>query len=213
MQKISKESLKRLPSYLRYLTALEESGVEYVSSSMVAEYFNFTAIQVRKDLAGISKSGGKPKMGFSVSALIFDIKEYLGYENTNDAVIVGVGKLGSTLLGYEGFKNYGLNIVAAFDENKERDLELKRNEKVFVMEKLCDICSRLNILMGIITVPKNYAQEVCDKLISCGVVAIWNFAPVHLIVPDGIIVKNEDMGASLAYLSNKLNEKLREGNE
>lgn len=208
MEKISKESLKRLPSYLRYLSELLEKGVTNVSSNTVAEYFGSTAIQVRKDLASVSKNGGRPKTGFDVSELIFDIKEYLGYDNVNDAVLVGVGKLGGTLLSYKGFEIYGLNIISAFDVD-EKVISTKQGKIVVLpIEKLERIVSSMNIKIGIITTPKEFAQSTADLLVNAGVQAIWNFAPTHLSLPCNIIVKNEDLSASLALLSNQLQQKL-----
>ncbi|MEG2002805.1 MAG: redox-sensing transcriptional repressor Rex, partial [Clostridia bacterium] len=195
MENISKESLKRLPSYLRYLTELIEKGVTSVSSNMVAEYFGFTAIQVRKDLASVSKNGGKPKTGFDIADLIFDIKEYLGYDNINEAVLVGVGKLGSAILTYKGFDVYGLKIVSAFDVNEELIGSTQGTTKVLPLEKLERIVSSMNIHIGIITTPKAVAQDVANTLVKAGALAIWNFAPTHLVLPPDIIVKNEDLSA------------------
>ena len=208
VEKISRTKLKRLSSYLRYLTDVDNENILNVSSNTIAEFFSFTAIQVRKDLAEISKAGGKPKTGFSVKELIVDIKECLGYDNVREAVLVGVGKLGKTLLAYRGFKDYGLKIVAGFDDDQSIVGTNQDDIAIYSNEKIVDIVSRLNIRMGIITVPKDQAQRVCDELISAGILAIWNFAPTHLKVPDHIVVKYEDMGASLAYLSNQLNLKI-----
>ena len=163
-------------------------------------------MQVRKDLSVISSVAGKPKLGFEITDLIDDINRILGYDNVTDAVLVGAGGLGSALAGYDGFKNYGLNIVAVFDSDPERIDKTVGGIRVFDAEQIRHLVRRLNVLIGIIAVPKSAAQQVADELIEGGVRAIWNFAPVHLNVPEHIAVKNEDMAASLAILSKRLAE-------
>ena len=115
-KEISKATLKRLPTYLAYLKSLPEGSSVNISATALAAGLHMGEVQVRKDLALVS-SGGRPKIGYNRAALIADIEQFLGYGNTNDAVLIGAGKLGRALLGYSGFAEYGLNIVAAFDEN------------------------------------------------------------------------------------------------
>ena len=148
--------------------------------------------------------GGRPKIGYNRRDLINDIEQFLGYDNTNDAVLIGAGGLGGALMGYTGFAEYGLNIVAAFDSNPALLGKIKSGKKIYHMEDLVKFCKDNKILMGIITVPAEYAQSVCDLLIESGILAIWNFAPVHLDVPAGILVQNENMATSLAVLSKHL---------
>ena len=137
---------------------------------------------------------------------ILDILSFLGYNNTTDAVLIGVGQLGKTLLSYPGFENYGLKIVAGFDSNEEICNKSVNGKKILPMNKLRDFLKRTNVHIGVITVPKDAAQGVCNLLVDVGIKAIWNFAPTLLIVPHDVVVKNEDMAASLAVLSNKLKE-------
>ncbi|NLM12045.1 MAG: redox-sensing transcriptional repressor Rex [Clostridiaceae bacterium] len=205
---ISKQALKRLPYYLNYLKKLRDSGANKVSSTMIAKEMHLSDVQVRKDLAAVSKTGGRPRTGFDIEELIMCIENYLGYNNINDAVLVGAGHLGRALLSYSGFESYGLRIVAAFDNNKDVVNTNICGKLVFPMEKLNDICRRLKVHIGIITVPADAAQNVCDQLIDSGIIAIWNFAPVHLSVNEEIIVHNENIAASLALLSNQLAVKL-----
>ncbi len=206
IQNVSKATIGRLPAYHRYLKERQGAGEKTVSSTAVAEDLHLNAVQVRKDLSEISSVAGKPKLGFDISELIEDIDRILGYDNVTDAVIVGAGGLGSALIGYGGFKNYGLNIVAAFDNDPERIDQVLSGVKVFDSNELVKLVRRLNVLIGIIAVPKAAAQGVADALVEGGVRAIWNFAPVHLSVPENVAVKNEDMAASLAILSKRLAE-------
>ena len=206
---ISVATLRRMPTYLRYLKIAREKGVENVSSVTMAKDLNLNSVQVKKDIGFASKVPGKPKIGFNVAELIADIEELLGCYNIKDAVLVGVGKPGKTLLSYNGFKNFGLNVVAAFDENPMLWNTEINGKVIDPISKIPDILKQSGAKMGIIAVPKSAAQEVCDKLVSSGVKGIWNFAAAHLNVPDGIALKNEDLAASLAILSHQLTEILR----
>ncbi len=205
---ISKQALQRMPYYLQFLKQLKENGVENVAASAIAEHLRLNEVQVRKDLAAVSSTGGKPKSGFLVEELISSMKEFLGYNNSVDAVLVGVGSLGRALLSYRGFESYGLNIVAAFDQSPALVGSKVCGKKILPVEKLGNVCRRMKIHIGIIAVPTQVAQEVCDGLVAGGVLAIWNFAPIHLSTPGEILVHNENMAASLALLSKHLQERL-----
>ncbi len=200
---ISKATLLRMPGYLVYLKNRLAEGVEFISSTVMAEDLKQNAVQVRKDLSIVSHCHGKPKIGFEIVGLIDDIEEFLGYNNTSEAVIVGAGGLGKTLLNYGGFESHGLSIVAGFDAMASEGDEWK-GKPIYPVEEFAEFVKRTNVLIGIITVPKDAAQSVCDMMIECGIRAIWNFAPAHLNVPEGIVVRNEDLAASLALLSKQL---------
>ena len=202
---VSKSVLKRLPVYLSYLRGLPENGTPYISATALANALGMGEVQVRKDLALVS-DGGRPKIGYFRESLIEDINQFLGYDNTTDAILVGAGKLGQALLGYGGFDAYGLNILAAFDVDPANG----EGKPILPMEELESFCRANQILMGIITVPAQYAQQVCDSLIACGIKAIWNFAPVHLDVPANILVQNENMATSLAVLSMHLQAQIKD---
>lgn len=201
---LSRQALKRLPVYMSYLKTLDSNEIEYISSATVAEELDMNDVQVRKDLAAVCKTSGIPKKGFVVRDLIDGISDFLGYGKGNDAILVGAGNLGMALLSYRGFDNYGINIVAAFDSRED----LIDNKKVFDISKLPEMCKKLNVKIGIITVPVDSAQQVCDMLVDNGILAIWNFAPVHIKVPAEILVQSENMASSLALLSNHLREKM-----
>jgi len=200
---LSKAVLKRLPSYLSYLQSLPEDGPSHISATCIANALGMGEVQVRKDLAVVSNAG-KPKVGYPRLELIETISRYLCYDNTNDAILVGAGKLGQALLGYSGFEAYGLNILAAFDVQPAKG----QDKPILPMEDMEKFCRENNVHVGIITVPKEHAQQVCDRLIQCGIRAIWNFAPTHLDVPKNTLVQNENMAASLAILSRHLDETL-----
>ncbi|HOJ48299.1 MAG TPA: redox-sensing transcriptional repressor Rex [Bacillota bacterium] len=201
---ISKSTLQRLPLYLNYLKSVRDKYVN-ISATIIADALKLNDVQVRKDLASVSSSG-KPKVGYVTEDLIKELEDFLGYNTVNNAIIVGAGKLGKALMGYSGFKEYGLNILMAFDSDPK---VIDEAERIMPIEKLPEFCRKMNIKIGIITVPAQNAQEVCDLLVESGVLAIWNFAPVHLRVPEDILVQNENMAAALAVLSNHLAEKLK----
>ena len=200
-KELSKAVLKRLPGYLSYLKSLPEDSSPYISATAIANALNMGEVQVRKDLAVVSKAG-KPKIGYPKADLIENISRYLCYDNTTDAILIGAGKLGQALLGYSGFAAYGLNILAAFDV-------APADSSIYPIEQLEGFCRENNVHMGIITVPAEHAQEVCDRMIRCGIKAIWNFAPVHLDVPQHTLVQNENMATSLAVLSMHLQAQMK----
>ena len=207
-KEISKAVLKRLPGYVAYLRSLPDDGSPYISATALAHALGMGEVQVRKDLAMVS-DGGRPKIGYLRESLIEDIEQFLGYDNTTDAVLIGAGKLGQALLGYSGFDAYGLNILAAFDA-KPVASSTEEGKPIYHISQLESFCRVNKVRMGIITVPTQFAQDVCDQLIACGIKAVWNFAPTHLEVPDHILVQNENMATSLAVLSMHLQAHMKE---
>ena len=205
---ISKAVLKRLPGYLSYLKSLPETAPANISATALANALGMGEVQVRKDLAMVS-DGGRPKIGYQRESLIDDIEQFLGYDNTTDAVLIGAGKLGQALMGYKGFDDYGLNVLAAFDAAPKMD-QTEEGKPIYPIEKLTQFCRAHKVLMGIITVPAEAAQSVADQLIAGGIKAIWNFAPTHLDVPANILVQNENMATSLAVLSVHLQAQIKE---
>ena len=207
-KEISKSVLKRLPGYLAYLKNMPEDAPLHISATALANALGMGEVQVRKDLALVS-DGGRPKIGYLREGLIEDIEQFLGYDNTTDAVLVGAGRLGCALLGYSGFDEYGLNILAAFDirpETKRKD----SGKPILPLDQMVPFCQEHKILMGIITVPTEFAQEACDRMIQAGIKAIWSFSPTHLDVPDHVMVHNENMANSLAILSMHLQAQMKD---
>lgn len=205
---ISTQALQRLPLYLSCLRSLPPDGAANISAKAIADTLGLGEVQVRKDLALVS-SGGKPKIGYIREELIRDLEQFLGYDNAENAVIVGAGQLGRALLSYSRFKSYGLDIVAAFDIDDKVIGQAPQGKPILPLSKFSDICGRMKIRIGIITVPAECAQDICDMMTENGIMAIWNFAPTHLKVAGNILVKNENMASSLALLSNHLAEQIQ----
>ena len=198
---VMKSTLRRLPVYYCYVQDRLKEGLEYVSSSAMAESLSLNPVLVRKDLASVSSSPGRPKMGFRTEQLLKDMKTYLGYDNYNEAVLVGVGGLGKTLLQYPGFKNYGLDVVAGFDVDEHVVGHNVGGKPVYNVSKMEKLVKRLGVKLGIIAVPGPQAQGVADQLVASGIKGIWNFAPAHIDLPADVAIRNENLAASLAALS------------
>ncbi len=208
---IPEPTLRRLPLYYQYLKRVHEGqkGPEFISCTKIGNDLNILPIQVRKDLA-ITDAVGKPKLGYGVAELMNIIEEFLGWNNTTDAYLVGAGNLGAALLGYQGFREYGLNIVAAFDVSKDKIGTEIHGKRIFHVDKLPDMIRRMGIKIGILTVPAYSAQEMADNMVKAGIHAIWNFSPIKVIAPADVIIQNENLASSLVVLSKKLALALKE---
>lgn len=204
LKAIPEPTLRRLPVYYQYLKKFqEERKSEYVSCTQIGGELNILPIQVRKDLE-VAEATGKPKLGYLVKELLSNIENFMGWNNTTDAYLVGVGNLGSALLGYRGFKEYGLNIVAAFDADESKTGKEIHGKVVFPVNKLPEMIRRMGIRIGVLTVPAPCAQELTDMMVAAGVRGLWNFSPVKVRVPPEIIVQHENLASSLVVLSKKL---------
>ena len=200
-KRVSKTLLSRLPMYLSHLKSLPENTAN-ISATALAKALGLGDVLVRKDLAKVS-SGGRRKTGYLRENLIRDIEDYLDINSTTATVIVGAGKLGRALLDYSGFENSGLELLAAFDIQPEAQ-KTQGGKPVYPMEKLESFCRDNAVRIGIITVPAEHAQTICDRLVGCGIRGIWNFAPVQLEVPEGVTVQSENLAVSLTALRMQL---------
>ena len=193
---ISFAMMNRLPLYLDYLLNLETKGIENVSATVLAKDMGLGEVLVRKELSVISGKG-KPRIGYKTSSLIKDFDNFLQVGTTTKAVIVGAGKLGRALLGYNRFNKFGVDILAAFDS----DIDKIDNKKIYSMNRLKTFIKDNKVKIGIITVPKENAVEVYETLVDAGVKGIWNFAQVILKKKVGVIVKQQNLALSLAHLN------------
>lgn len=191
---ISKAVLQRLSLYLAYLKSLPYPLPDNISATAIASSLGLGDVQVRKDLSVVA--GGRPRIGHKVDELIYGIEEALGFHRIDKAVIIGAGRLGRALLEYGGFSEYGIEISAAFDSDASKCIGV-----VLPMEKLPLFVEREKITIGIITVPASSAQGVLEGLYETGIKRVINFAPLHLSVPEGMSVHNENIAASLSLYS------------
>ncbi|HCU29321.1 MAG TPA: redox-sensing transcriptional repressor Rex, partial [Sphaerochaeta sp.] len=124
------------------------------------------------------------------------------------AVLIGAGHLGSALARYEGFESYGLKIVAAFDIDQQKWGAKLGDVPVYPLSHLQQYLEENHVNIGVIAVPAVQAQEVAEKLVACGILAIWNFAPKDLKLPPRVVVQRTDLATSFAVLSAKVKRKM-----
>lgn len=195
---IPKPTLGRLPTYLNYLRTIAPE-TKTISATAIAKALGLGEVQVRKDLGAVSGEG-RPRVGYVTGELIASLEEQLGTNAKCKAVIVGAGKLGRALLDYEGFSDYGIEIAAAFDINADMWQSSQSGKHIYGMDGFPGFCQVQDVKIGIITVPKEAAQEVCDLMVKNNISAIWSFAPTSLHVPQGVVLQEENLALSLAHL-------------
>lgn len=193
------QAVKRMPQYLRLFNDMLKYGRQYISSVEIASKLSLRPILVKKDML-LAKAPGKTRLGYNVKGSIAAIQNFLGWQKEREVCLVGYGKLGSALFHYEGFKNHGFNMVAAFDT----DITKADNDKVLHIEHLASYVQSRKINTAIISVPSYAAQGVADTLVSAGIKAIWNFSPADIKVPAHVALQNEDLSIGLALLCLKL---------
>lgn len=208
---VPEPTLRRMPVYMFYLKRLREEGVMNISAPKIGKDLDFDSTQVVKDLSysGIS---GKPRIGYNIYELISALEEFLGFNRKNEAFLVGVGNLGSALLAYQGLQETGVKVIAGFDVDPAKVGKKYGNSHVLHMDKFQDLVERLHISIGILTTPSDIAQETAEKMVSCGIQAIWNLTPVNLKLGENVIVQNTTMYANLTVLIKKLIDKTEEEN-
>lgn len=194
--------LQRFPIYLNYLKSLDNSE-GYISSGAIARALGMGEVLVRKDLA-LTAAQGRTRVGYRCGELIAALEDFLGCNRMLSAVVVGVGGLGHALLSYSGFKNYGIDIVAAFDSDPAKIGTCIAKKPVYDVATLSSAIVEIGARLAIICVPATAAQEVSNKLVDCGISAILNFAPTLIKVPESVIVRNIDVAANLAILSSQI---------
>ncbi|MEG1608306.1 MAG: redox-sensing transcriptional repressor Rex [Clostridia bacterium] len=197
-KEISEAVIKRLPRYYRQLKHLQEQGIEKISSTKLAENLNLTASQVRQDFCNFG-GFGQQGYGYDVAKLKNELAVILGLDKNFNLIIVGAGNMGRALAGYKGFDSDGFVISALFDV--VTPVESINNIPLYNMDSLEDYLKNNNIDIAIITVQKQVAKQVARELVDCGIKSIWNFAPVDLDLPKGVVVENISLKESLFVLS------------
>ncbi len=200
MKKISDSTISRLSTYYRTLSNLIEQGIETVSSDEIAEINNITSAQVRKDLSFFG-SFGKRGLGYNTKALREEISKILGLKKEWNIALVGVGNIGRALIDYEEFRKQGFIFKALFDKDVNKIGKEIKGLRIYDINDACYVCKEKKIEIGIIAVPAKSAQAVVDAMVSCGIRAFLNFAPITIKVPANVMVKNENMSIELEALS------------
>lgn len=201
--KISDSAVRRLSLYLRALRELEGEGEALVSSRDLSARCGATSAQIRKDLS-LFGSFGKRGRGYSVNELVATLEEILGLRRRWRVGLVGVGKIGSALLGYRGFEGRGFDLVAAFDVAPAKVGSRVGGVEVSPVSELERVVRQRKVEIGIVATPPEAAQEAAERLWATGVDAVLNFAPVKLEVPDGVAVRTVDVVLELEGLCYEL---------
>ncbi len=204
-KQVSEPTLRRLPVYLYFLEKVREDGIINISAPTIGKNLKCDSTQVVKDLA-VTGIKGKPRVGYNTYELIHALEDYLGFNRTNEAFLVGTGNLGSALMAYQENQSLGIKIIAAFDTNEKKIGTHVGNIHVLEYKKLFHLAERLNVKIGIITTPNEVAQDVAEDLMNCGVKAIWNFTATILDLPGKIIVQNTSLSTSVAVMLRRLND-------
>ncbi len=199
METIPLPTVRRLPSYLRILRSEQALGKEWTSTTMLSDSLRLKAIQVRKDMSYASCQG-RPKKGFNTSGCILRIEQILGLSHDCEAVLIGVGSLGSALLKYDGFRCYDMYVGAAFDSSPFLIGTTIGGVKIHDVEILENYIRRTAVRYAILTVPESDAQEMADRLSGAGVMGILNFSSTYLRTPEQVIVRRDDLALSLIQL-------------
>jgi redox-sensing transcriptional repressor len=182
---------------------MQGAGKSTVSSRELGAALGLTDAQVRKDLACFGQFG-QPGIGYRVAALAAQVRSILGADKPRNVVLVGAGRLGSALAGYEGFGEKGFRLVGIFDEDPERIGRYLGPEQDLVVRSMDDLeamVSEQHVRLGIVCVPASTAQSVADRLVAAGVKGLMNFAPTTLKVPADVALSGVDLAVQLEQVS------------
>ena len=203
LRELPEPTLRRLPWYLAYVGLLKERGVDYVSSTQISKEINVDASMIAKDLSFLNIKG-KTRIGYEVAVLEHELQDFLGFKRGHNAVMIGVGSLGASLIQDSGLVNYGLRIVAGFDINPDVVATDICGVPIYDMNRFAQLIPSLKADIGIIAVPIHVAQEVCDIMVDAGIKALWNFTPFRITAPEDIVITNTSIYAHLAVMYNRL---------
>ena len=202
IEKVPEPTLRRLPWYLSVCRLLKQRGEQYVSSTRLSKETSIVASQIAKDLSCVNIVG-RTRVGYDIDNLLEVLEDFLGFTRMHKAFLFGAGKLGSALLNDTGLKQFGLEVVAAFDANPKVVGHSVGGIPVYHINELEAKMKKHNVQIGVLTVPIDCAQEVADKMIVWGIRAIWNFTPLRIRVPENIVVQNTSLYAHLSLMFNR----------
>lgn len=207
--KVSETVIRRLPKYYRYLSELQEKGEDRISSQELSDLTGFTASQIRQDLNNFG-GFGQQGYGYKVAVLKKELENILGIPKIYKTILIGAGRLGTVVCNYKGFLDSGFEIVAMFDKSEDVIGKSVGNHVVRPVDELEGFMEEHGeVEVAILTVPKEGAQAIADRLVRAGIRGIWNFAPEDLEAPDSVVVENIRLTDSLLTLSYYLTENNR----
>lgn len=199
-KEISQAVISRLPRYFRYLGELKDQGIERISSQELSDIMKVTASQIRQDFNNFG-GFGQQGYGYNVEYLYDEIGKILGLGREHTLIIIGAGHLGQALSGYNNFFNRGFIFKGAFDLNPDLHGKKIRNIEIRPIEEIEQFVRDNKIEIAVLAIPKDQAVPMAEKLVNCGIKAIWNFAHVDLDVPENVQVENVHLSDSLMKLS------------
>lgn len=197
---IPKATVGRLASYLRVLNALADDGVATVSSEQLAGATEVGSATLRKDLSFLGSQGVRG-VGYEVSSLTASIESALGLDLGHRIVLIGVGNLGTALIGHGGFGRRGFAVVALFDVDPNKVGSTVQGLRVRHVEELALATAEPESIIGVIATPPESAQDACDRLVGAGVRSILNFAPAVLKVAENVEMRRVDLAVEMQVLS------------
>ncbi|MBQ2878061.1 MAG: redox-sensing transcriptional repressor Rex, partial [Bacteroidaceae bacterium] len=207
--RVPEPTLRRLPWYLSVCRLLKAQGEMFVSSTRLSKETNIVASQIAKDLSCVNIVG-RTRVGYDIDNLLEVLEDFLGFKKIHKAFLFGAGRLGGALLKDTGLKQFGLEVVAAFDNNPKLVGRTISGVPVYHISEIGAKMSRHNVKIGVLTVPIDNAQEVADRMVVWGIKAIWNFTPLRIRVPDDIVVQNTSLYAHLSLMFNRLDSMVDE---
>ena len=200
-KEISQAVIRRMPRYYRYLGELLEDGVERISSNDLSKRMNVTASQIRQDLNNFG-GFGQQGYGYNVKFLYEEIGKILGLNQKHNIIVIGAGNLGQALANYVKFEKLGFVITALFDVNPALEGVTVRGIKIHMLDELEDYCKDHVVDIAALTMPKEKADAIANRLVNLGIQAIWNFAHVDLdLIDKDVVVENVHLSDSLMQLS------------
>jgi redox-sensing transcriptional repressor len=208
VRRIADSTVRRLSLYLRFLEESAQRGLVTISSDELARRGGTTSAQVRKDLSFFG-SFGKRGLGYSVPELTDSLREILGLRKEWQVIIVGAGKIGTALAQYRGFRQRGFRVAAVYDRDPKKIGTKWDSLTVRDMSQLERDIAKEQPDIAVLTTPAEEAQAVVDKLVSAGIRALLNFAPIQLQVPPEVTLKNVNMAMELEGLSFALTNRER----
>jgi len=197
-------TINRLSIYHRCLEKLIENvdkrKPKYISSSEIAEITGINPAQVRKDLAYFGEFG-KRGIGYPLIDLVRELKKILGLDKKWSVIVAGAGNLGKALVKYKGFHKKGFVIKGIFDNNLSKIGKKLGHIFIYDIKEMEKFIQAENVNIGILVVPADSAQEVADKMVTGGIKAILNFAPIHIVLPPEIKIHNVDLSIEFEGLT------------
>lgn len=196
-------AIRRMPTYLHKLDLLAAENEETVSTTKLAEYMNLDPVIVKKDFE-LTNVKGQPGVGYRTTDLIEGIRKYLRWDQLYNATLIGVGALGSAILGFTEFQEFGMKITSVFDSNPDKIGTYIHGHEVLAVDRMKEILDPDPPRIAVLCVPTSCSQMVAEQIVALGVKAIWNFGNVSLSLPNDIIVQREVLAGGFAVLSSKL---------